>query len=172
MKIKDYWRRLKEINDFLLYFPPDKSFGSPQIAPSVLDDNDLKDILNGALPSAFKAICKQNQFNVLAHPINDAMDYLQDVKGTCTISTRTTNSNTSNNSSKKEKNSGKGKGAGKSKGSEKSKVGSCPIVTSIPLQKLRTFLTADHYQVKNESLIPTRVIIVTSNLDTRNQPLG
>ena len=76
LKIKDYWRRLKEINYFLPYFPPDKSIGSPRIAPSVLDDNDLKDILDGALPSAFKAICKRNQFNVLAHPINDAMDYL------------------------------------------------------------------------------------------------
>ena len=113
MKIKDYWRQFKEINDFLPYFPPDKSIGSPRIAPSVLDDNDLEDILEGALPSAFKATCKRNQFNVLAHPINDAMDYLQDVEGICTTSTRTANSNTSNNSSKKGKNSRKGKAKAK-----------------------------------------------------------
>ena len=103
MKIKDYRRRLKEINNFFLYFPPDKSIGSPRIAPSVLGNNDLKDILDGALLPAFKAICKRNQFNVLVHPINDAMDYLQDVESTCNTSTRTANSNTSNNSSKKGK---------------------------------------------------------------------
>ena len=84
-KIKDYWRRLKEINDFLPYFLPDKSIGSLRIAPSVLNNNDLKHILDGTpLPSAFKAICNRNQFNALAHQINDAVDYLQDVEGTCT----------------------------------------------------------------------------------------
>ena len=128
MKIKDYWRRLKEINNFLPYFPPDKSISSLRIAPSVIDNNNLKDTLDGALPSAFKAICKRNQFNVFAHPINDAMDYLQDVEGTCTTSARTANSNTSNNSSNKGNNSGKGKGKGKGKsqGLGNSKVGSCP----------------------------------------------
>ena len=60
MKIKDYWRRLKEIKDFLPFFPLDKSIGSLRIAPSVLDDDDLKDILDSALPPAFKAICKRN----------------------------------------------------------------------------------------------------------------
>ena len=53
MKIKDFWRRSKEINNFLPHFPPDKSVCSPRIAPSVLDSNDLV-ILDGALPSAFK----------------------------------------------------------------------------------------------------------------------
>ena len=82
MKIKDYWRRLKEVNTFLPYFPPDKSIDLLRITPSVLDDNDLKDILDGTLPPDFKAICKRNQFNVLAHPINDDMDYLRDVEST------------------------------------------------------------------------------------------
>ena len=106
MKIKDYWRRSKEINNFLPYSPPNKSIGSPPIAPSVLDDNDLKDILDGALPSAFKAICKRNQFHVLAHPINDATDYLKDVESTCTTSTKAATSNTSKNSSSKGKHGG------------------------------------------------------------------
>ena len=62
MKIKDYWRQLKEINDFLPYFLPDKYIGSPRITPSAFDDNNLKDILDGNLQQVFKAICKRNQY--------------------------------------------------------------------------------------------------------------
>ena len=94
MKIRDYWRHLKEINEFLPYFPPDKFIGAPRVTPSVLDDNDLKDVLDVKnLLQTFGAICKRNQYNVLVHPISDAMDYLQDVESTCTIPAQ--NSNTS-----------------------------------------------------------------------------
>ena len=125
MKIKDYWRRLKEINDILPYFPPDKSIGVPHITPTVLDDNDLKDILDGNLPQAFCAVCKHNQYIVLAHPISDAMDYLQDIESTCTTHLRRSNTSTSHNNFSK----GKGNGKGKGKGNGKSQCGKCPLVS-------------------------------------------
>ena len=65
----------------------------------------------------------------------------------------------------------KAKAREKAKAKENLKLGCVLIVTSIILQKLGTFLTADHYQVKNASLIPTRAMTVTSDIK-RNHPLG
>ena len=110
---RDIWRRL-------VVFSPtsrQKSIGAPHITQTVLDDNDLKDILDENLLQALWAICKRNQYNILAHPISDAMDYLQDVESTCTSPTQNSNTSSSHNGSSKRKSNGKGKW--------KPKVGKC-----------------------------------------------
>ena len=72
----------------------------------------------------------------------------------------------------KERTVAKARAKGKAKAQEIIRLERAHIVTSITLQKLGIFLTADHYQVKNASLLPTRAMAVTSALDTRNPPLG
>ena len=93
MKIKDYWRWLKEINDYLPYFPPDKVIGGPGVPSAALDDNELNKILDANLPQAFRNICKNIQYNVLAHPIDYALDYLQNVESMVTKTVKCSKSN-------------------------------------------------------------------------------
>ena len=115
MKLKNYWRGLKEINNCLPYFLPDKSIGAPRTTPTVLVDNDIKGILDENLPQAFQEIFKGNQYNILVHKFGDAMDYLQNMESTCTTPARGSTNSLSHNSSSKGKSNGKGKRTGKGK---------------------------------------------------------
>ena len=157
MTIKEYWKRLKEINNFLPYFPPDKLIEAPRATPNVLDDNELKDILDGILPQAFCTICKRNQCNVLVHPISNAMDYLLDKGSTCTITAHNSNNNSSSNSSTK----GKGKG----------KVGKCPRRKNDISPKTATSWIADPFQETSASSTPARAMTATNAQSIRNHPM-
>ena len=117
-KIKYDWRQLTEINSSLPYFPPDKAIGNPCVAQTVLQDHELEDIFDSNLPKEFKDICKRNQYNVLGHPISNALNYLQNVKSTYSTTKRSSSNSSSGGGSSK-----KGKVNDKGKGNRKSKVG-------------------------------------------------
>ena len=168
MKIKDYWRHLKEIDDFLPYFLPDKSIESPRISPLVLDGNDLKDALDGNLSQAIKSICKRNQYNVLPHPISETMDYLQEVESTCTTPTRNVNWTLSHTSSSKGENSGKDKDKGKGK----SEVGKCPHCNKWHYTKDSDFSDCRFLSGKNKSTTPAKEMTVTNALSINNHHMG
>ena len=101
---------MKEINDYLPYFPPDVTVNTACVTPAIFLDNDLKDILDKNFSQAFKDICRKTQCNMLKHSISDALDYLQNVESSYANSNtaRTSQSNLSGRSSKKDKDKGKG----------------------------------------------------------------
>ena len=63
---------MKEINDYLPYFPPGKAIGTPRVTLTVFLDYELKDTIDTDLSQASNDVCKRNEYNVLGHLISNA----------------------------------------------------------------------------------------------------
>jgi len=56
--VKDYWLRLKELNEYLHYFPENG-------ASSIIHEDELKEWLDQNLPQAYIEVAKKNLFDIL-----------------------------------------------------------------------------------------------------------
>ena len=78
-KVKDYWLRLKELNEYLPYFPENaasSTIGKPQL----IHEDELKEWLDQNLPQSYIDVAKTNLFDILGNPIADVIEYLQTIE--------------------------------------------------------------------------------------------
>jgi len=78
-KVKDYWSRLKELNEYLPYFP-ENGASSTNAKPAIIHDDELKDWLDMNLPQKYTEVAKSNLFDILGNPIEDVIEYLQTIE--------------------------------------------------------------------------------------------
>ena len=78
-KVKIYWLRLKELNEYLPYFP-ENAASSTVAKPQLIHADELKEWLDQNLPQAYIEIAKTNLFDILGNPIEDVIEYLQTIE--------------------------------------------------------------------------------------------
>ena len=116
--------RLKELNEYLPYFPENGASSTRYSQPQPIHEDQLKEWLDQNLPQAYIDVAKKNLFDILGNPIEDVIEYLQTIEsqlpkekksGTKKNNVSFSSSTASSSSNKKRKGNDSGGRAGKGK---------------------------------------------------------
>ena len=79
-KVKDYWLRLKELNEYLPYFPENGASSTRYAQPQPIHEDQLKEWLDQNLPQSYIDVAKKNLFDILGNDIEEVIEYLQTIE--------------------------------------------------------------------------------------------